>query len=212
MITRLLPPDGSFPLDTCGRCKQQPVRLFYVIIVMDKDTTSSHSPENETTAEVIEKDDITLGGKAPPEDLQPWAAASAQHVMRYLSTAENETLVALAAALAVVIYIIFGRLGLLFIGLVAGFLFHEFWDGVADKELRRGDQNPNYAKRRKELGLEVASRLLDWKPRSRVIERDEDDAGVVQNNNDDMGFTGFRPATAAALSDLTDAVLRDYVK
>lgn len=182
---------------------------------MDQDAASSHTPENDTTAETIEKNDITLGGgeEAPPEvDLQQssWAATSAQHVMRYLSTAENETLIALAAAAAVVIYIIFGRLGLLFIGLVGGFVLHEFWDGAADKDSRRGDQSPNYVKRRKELGLEVASRLLDWNPRSSVIDRD-DELGVV-TQSDDMDFSGFRPATAAALSNLTDAILRDYVK
>lgn len=184
---------------------------------MDQGAAPSHTPENETTAETIEKHDITLAGdkEAPPEDLQQpsWAATSAQHVMRYLSTAENEKLIAIAAGAAVVIYIIFGRLGLLFIGVVAGFLFHEVWDGAAEKDSRRGDQSPNHVKRRKELGLEVASRLLDWNPRSSIIEEErDDDAGAVALNDDDMNFSGFRPATAAALSDLTDAILRDYVK
>ncbi|KAH8695904.1 PXA domain-containing protein [Talaromyces proteolyticus] len=174
---------------------------------MDEVNISEYILENEKTAKGTVKDDVADRG-----ELGPWPASAStltQRVLHYLSTAENETLVIIIGALALVIYIIFGRLGLLLIGLVAGFLFHELWDGVADRESPHGERYSRQVRKRKELGIEVASRLLDWNFRAGDLKLNEDAENASRN---DLNFSEFRPATAAALSSLTDAVVTEYVK
>ena len=67
------------------------------------------------------------------------------------------------------------------------------------------------------MNVEVAKRLLDWRE-----ERPGQDAG--DNNDgqeikaasaaseDGSEYAGFRPATGTALTTLTDAIIRDYVR
>ncbi|CAG8889503.1 unnamed protein product [Penicillium egyptiacum] len=133
----------------------------------------------------------------------------------FLSTSTNETLLGVFALLALVTYIILGRIGLLLIGVVVGVVLHASWEG-SDNE-RAGEawhaQKPN---RRRELALEVSNRLLDWPKRADASDTQQGDDGSISALEDmssaDLEYATFQPATAVALRTLTDAVIKDYVK
>ncbi|KAJ5770768.1 uncharacterized protein N7511_002819 [Penicillium nucicola] len=131
--------------------------------------------------------------------------------LEFLSTSSNEALLGVFSLLTLVTYVILGRIGLVLIGVVLGVVLHASWEGpVSSSEGSRGP------KKRRELALEVSSRLLDWSKR--------DSATKTQSNNDgsmtgpeglssaDLEYATFQPATASALKTLTDAVIRDYVQ
>ena len=136
-------------------------------------------------------------------------------VLQFLSTASNETLGACLIGLGASTYLILGRIGLVLIGVVGGIVLHATWEsniqsGVDDEfsaaEIRR----------RREVGLDVAKRVLDW--RGRKQENPQSDAGeeldinFMMSAQKQLDFRDFQPATGAALTSLTDAVIRDYVK
>jgi hypothetical protein len=133
----------------------------------------------------------------------------------FLSNASNETLGACAIGLFASTYLALGRVGLILIGAVGGIVLHATWEGLDEdsKDLQNGSQKS--ASRRKELGIEVAKRLLDWKDKRNDVEKNqEDEGGNVEASvaTTTLDYSEFRPATAAALTVLTDAVIRDYVR
>jgi hypothetical protein len=148
------------------------------------------------------------------EASRPQTARLPQYMLHFLSTAGDGTLLAALGALAVVTVVVLGRLGLLLVGLVAGFILHAYWDGVAD-DLRTAGLDASYYRRRRELGLEVANRLLEWQTRKTsengayglnyVVSKTESIRGTG------LSFSSFRPATSVALTALTDAIIKDYV-
>lgn len=159
-------------------------------------------------------------------DLTPPVSSTDQHasdagflqealgvVLDFLSTSNNETLLGVLALLALMTYLILGRVGLLMIGVALGIITHASWDGTHD----HGDEGPSMRKKRKELALEVSKRLLDW-PKSATSADTSTDmgTGLITNPEDmssgDLDYAAFQPATAAALRSLSDAVVRDYVK
>lgn len=119
--------------------------------------------------------------------------------LRFLSTATPETLGAIAVGLAACTYLILGKLGLVLIGALGGVVLHSTYEGqsplIGDvKSIQR------------EQSLDVVKRILDWRD---VQPRDleEEDESALDNS-----FDGFRPETGAALNELVEAVIRDYVK
>lgn len=148
------------------------------------------------------------------EPSQPQIGTLTQGILYFLSTAGNDTLLAVFAGLAVAIFVTLGRLGLLLIGLVAGFVLHAYWDGVADDLGNGGSESSNY-RRRRELGIEVANRLLEWQ----ALKATENGVHVCNHavskaesrHGTELSFSDFRPATSTALTALTDAIVRDYV-
>ena len=133
--------------------------------------------------------------------------------LNFLSASSNEKLVGVFALLTIVTYIVLGRVGLLLIGIVLGVILHASWEGAHGQ----GEEGLQLSKKRKELALEVSMRLLDWPKRVVSAEIDTQDNGnPVAAPEDlsatDLDYTTFRPATAAALRLLTDAVVKDYVK
>lgn len=136
------------------------------------------------------------------------------HIFHFLSNASNEALLAVFAGLAVATFIILGRLGLLLIGFVAGIVLHASWEGTNSDS---PDNGPDTRKcRRKELGVEVANRLLEWQLRRSAKEGAEDDTtgprAAEEQSDVDLNYSRFPPATAAALRSLTDAIIDNYVK
>ncbi|KAH7350900.1 putative meiotically up-regulated gene protein [Rhexocercosporidium sp. MPI-PUGE-AT-0058] len=121
--------------------------------------------------------------------------------LRFLSTASPETIGGIAVGLAVSTYLVLGRLGLVLIGAAGGIVLHAAWerqshDAGSSEEIRR------------EKALDVVKRILDLREAQKPVEHaDEDDDKTVAK-----GFEGFQPETAAALNELVDAVIRDYVK
>lgn len=144
--------------------------------------------------------------------------ALADRVLAFLATSTNETLGACLVGLGVSTYLVLGRVGLVLMGVVGGVVLHATWEGSAHTNHadHTGPRGSNPAARRHELGIDVARRLLDW--------RDARPAGQDQRDDDRsdldlrlyagkaLDFSDFQPETAAALTELTDAVIRDYVK
>jgi hypothetical protein len=135
--------------------------------------------------------------------------------LKFLSNASNETLGACAIGLCASTYLVLGRVGLVLIGTVAGVALHATWESSYDGEDDTVDAVQKRRPRRRELGIEVARRLLDWKARKRDGEAGVEGEGVKVEASvarKPLDYTEFRPATAAALTALTDAIIRDYVK
>jgi hypothetical protein len=133
--------------------------------------------------------------------------------LNFLSTSSNEKLTGVFALLTIVTYIVLGRVGLLLIGVALGVILHASWEGAHGN----GEEALRLPKKRKELALEVSQRLLDWPKRVVSANIDTPDNGYPaiapeDLSAQDLDYTTFRPATAAALRLLTDAVVKDYVK
>ncbi|KAK5278106.1 hypothetical protein LTR16_008990, partial [Cryomyces antarcticus] len=95
--------------------------------------------------------------------LQPAAAnvqALTDRALQFLSTASNETLAACFLGLSATTYFIFGRLGLVLIGIVSGVVLHAAWEegihGGGDEQIQA-----EVVQRRKELGIDIVHRVLD---------------------------------------------------
>ncbi len=139
-----------------------------------------------------------------------------QHVLQFLINADNETLGACGIGLCAVIYIVFGRIGLIFIGMVGGVLLHASWEraigSVTDDNVEKEEYN-----RRREVGFDVAARVLGWRLNHGSAGGDDQDGEMDRLNalsfsQKQQTFVGFQPATREALSRLVDAVIRDYIR
>ncbi|KAL8728654.1 MAG: hypothetical protein Q9181_005267 [Wetmoreana brouardii] len=138
------------------------------------------------------------------------------HVLQFLSTASNGTLGACLAGLGAITYLLLGRAGLVLIGTVGGVVLHATWEEhVAQPGDRVGSAEVGTRRRRGDE-LDVLCRALDWRRKCQGGASDDND--VVDDVEDkvytrkSLDFSQFEPATGAALTSLTDAVIRDYVK
>ena len=136
-------------------------------------------------------------------------------ILQFLSSASNETLVGCLLALLALTYLVLGRIGLVLIGVVGGVVLHATWESSIRSGV--GDEfGAAEIKRRKEVGLDVVHRVLDWRDRKEGNKgdhgRDGKDKHDVLSTQKGLNFADFQPATGAALSSLVDAVIRDYVK
>ncbi|KAE8379538.1 PXA domain-containing protein [Aspergillus bertholletiae] len=134
-------------------------------------------------------------------------------IIGFLSTASNEVLLGVFAGLVGATYILLGRLGLLLIGVASGIVLHASWEGVSTS-YSGNEPDCRLPKRRREMGLDIVHRLLDWPERNTMgIESSHDNTQKLSHNmvEIELDYTSFRPETAAALELLTDAVIRDYV-
>ena len=141
------------------------------------------------------------------ENIQDYA----NHVLEFLANASNETLVSCLVGLGAATYFILGRLGLVLIGVVGGVALHATWEYHS-----QGHENSRATelKRRREVGIDVVNRVLDWR-RSKVNGQDSAasaETAVQISSQHDADYSSLRPATRAALEDVTNAVVRDYVK
>lgn len=155
---------------------------------------------------------------APTQDPISNTAVSKEFInaiLNFLSTSTNETLLGVFALLALVTYVILGRLGLLLIGVAVGVVLHASWEG-SDNEQPDGVSHTKKSNRRRELALEVSNRLLDWPKRAGASDIQGGDDGSISTLEDmssaGLEYAAFPPATAVALRTLTDAVINDYVK
>jgi hypothetical protein len=128
--------------------------------------------------------------------------------LHFLAHASNEALGACLAGLGASTYYIFGRVGLVIIGVAGGVVLHATWEGIRnddrDEATKRLDQQ-----RKKETGLELARRLLDLRVSAETAEDEREEAKL--NATHQLDFSRFEPETAAALETFTDAVIKDYV-
>jgi hypothetical protein len=97
---------------------------------------------------------------------------------------------------------------------MGGVVLHATWENHGHGHGRDGTQDQNA--RRREAGLDVVRRVLDW--RGSITESKE--KGDEENSTTDiklysgkhLDYSEFKPETASALTEFTDAVIRDYVK
>ena len=126
-------------------------------------------------------------------------------ILEWLSNATNESLGACLAGLGAITYLVLGRVGLVIIGAVGGVVLHATWEETAqnhaDDEAEKSD-----VRRKREKGLDVVKRVLDWR------ERAHDDKEKFQDEVKELDFSGYQPETRIALESLVDTIIRDYVK
>lgn len=128
--------------------------------------------------------------------------------LHFLAHASNETLGACLVGFGASTYFVFGRVGLVFIGVAGGVVLHATWEGIRsddrDESVKRLEQQ-----RRKETGLDLARRLLDLRLSAESAEDEREEAKL--NANHQLDFSRFEPETAAALDTFANAVIKDYV-
>ena len=169
--------------------------------------------EYPDTNDAAESGDSTSIAKAT-EDASVNFQVLLSYILRFLSDATNETLAVCFIGLGASTYIVFGRLGLVFIGVFGGVILHATWE---DHSKNQGDEEVKVSdtKDRRERGLDVIQRILDGPGHSRAA---DSESGLAQNQEEtslsssEVDLSSLEPGTAAALASLTDAVIRDYVK
>ena len=136
-------------------------------------------------------------------------------LLDFLSNASNDTLVACLVGLGAATYLILGRVGLVLIGVLGGIILQATWEGnpqdTADDAVRVAEM-----KRRRDVGLDIVQRVLYWRDGTQGPTGDQDVIDVQTKSFDaskrPSDFLSFQPTTGAALSNLTDAVIDDYVR
>lgn len=133
--------------------------------------------------------------------------------LEFLSNASNETLGACIVGLGAVTWLVLGRVGLVLIGIVGGVVLHATWEGdIGNNE--NDEARALEARKRREKGLDIAARILDWKERregSRELDGVRDTPDAVRPEKE-LDFAEFPPDTRNALTNLADSIVRDYVK
>lgn len=136
------------------------------------------------------------------------------YILRFLSDATNETLAVCFIGLGASTYIVFGRLGLVLIGVVGGVILHATWE---EHSKNQGDEEVKVSnsKNKRERGLDVIQRILNGPDNSRAADSESELAQRQEETSFSSGevdFSSLELGTAAALASLTDAIIRDYVK
>lgn len=154
---------------------------------------------------------IDESGGASSLKIQGWTT----EILKFLSTASNETLGACLVGLGAVTYFVLGRVGLVLIGIVGGVILHATWEENFQGQLN-DDFKVSEARIRKERGLDIIERVLDWRERRHGIKNLDDNGVHLQDSKATVSnppdFSNFQAATGTALTSLVDAVIRDYVE
>lgn len=139
----------------------------------------------------------------------------ADRALQFLSSASNETLGACVVGLGATTYFVLGRIGLVLIGVVGGVVLHATWEQSV-QDPKDGESRAVEIKRRKQIGLDVVSHVLEWRQmsseRNKEVVEEEEASNFKGGNVVEFNFADFQPSTASAMTGLIDAVVRDYVK
>ena len=133
--------------------------------------------------------------------------------LEFLSNASNETLGACLVGLGAITWLILGRLGLVLIGIVGGVVLHATWEGDIQNNVN-DEARESEARKRREKGLDVVMRVLNWRERREgsSVSGHVGDSPIAGSSHKELDFASFPPETKDALTNLVDAVVRDYVK
>ena len=168
---------------------------------------SDLNESNELTHGAVDRqDDFVATFK--PRDL-------AFRILGFLATASNDTLGACLVGLGAITYWVFGRIGLVLIGVVVGVVLHATWEQTIHSPGNAHDDLKDAETRRKEQGFALLERILDWRERDGSSNGQGEKAlkeNAITTSSTELGFSSLPPATGAALNNLTEAVIRDYVK
>ncbi|KAL1793922.1 hypothetical protein ACET3X_007343 [Alternaria dauci] len=171
-----------------------------------------HDSLADSTAVTPETAAAATASSAPPWDVK----ALTDGTLHFLATASNETLGACLAGLGAGTYLILGRVGLVLIGVVGGVVLHATWEGHHHHGDGRETVGKSADARKRQLAVDIAHRVLDWRTgttHEQSHARDgSSDFNVQLYSGKTLDYSAFQPETAAALTELTDAVIRDYVK
>jgi len=173
-----------------------------------KDSISQDTFNTEKTEDVLS----SAPHEDEPQTQSALASTAVDRTLYFLSNASNETLGLCLVGLGVGTYLVLGRLGLVLIGVVGGVVLHATWEGAGSGDGRQiGEAKTSEVNRRREVGLDVVRRVLDWRLNSTSPqEQEKEDSDALPAGSSD--FSELEPETAKALNILTDAVIRDYVK
>ncbi|KAF1354103.1 hypothetical protein EJ07DRAFT_158726 [Lizonia empirigonia] len=176
------------------------------------DTPAVEAPDGTVEAATEDAVPHKKAEHAPPFDVK----ALTDGALQFLATASNETLGACLVGLGAGTYLLLGRVGLVLIGVVGGVVLQATWEGQSQTGDDTAQTGTRSEARKRELGAHVAHRILDWRD-SRAREKQEGDAdshdlSLKLYSGKRLDYSEFKPETAAALTELTDAVIRDYVK
>jgi hypothetical protein len=179
-----------------------PDRIAREIICATETTTSPTLADDKKTSE-------------PHLSWQETAQALTDQALQFLSTASNETIGACLVGLSATTYLLLGRVGLVLMGVVGGVVLHATWEGSHNSSV--AEARADEERRRKEIGLDVVKRALAWRDQVRDREAGEEAGEEAETRIELFGgkrvdFSNLPPESAAALTELTDAVVRDYVK
>ena len=161
------------------------------------------SPESSETAL-----SGTVTGTVKIADASAKARDVTTQVLDFLSNASNETLVACIIGLFASTWLVLGRVGLVLIGVIGGIVLHATWEGN-DERRTNSDFMAVDTRKRKEKGLDIVRRMLDWRERAREVSPTDSNLHLDQKASN---FSGLQPETSEALTELTDTIIRDYVK
>jgi hypothetical protein len=150
------------------------------------------------------------GGDA--QSFQGTLQSLTDQALQFLSTASNETIGACLVGLGATTYMVLGRVGLVLMGVVGGVVLHATWEGHIHNAPGAMEAKAAEEKRRKEVALDVVQRALTWQSKKQSKTFDDGYPDKVEIISDSLNYDGYQPETAAALNELTDAVIRDYVK
>ncbi len=211
-LVRLLP-----RLKRCLYFSQYPVAAPQSLHVRIHSTTMTDAvptSRDHTTEDPEARDTQIAADKAPSLDVK----SLTDKTLHFLATASNETLGACLVGLGAGTYLVLGRVGLVLIGVVGGVVLHATWEGHGhDGEGDSKEQtSKNVETRRKEVSVQVAKRVLDWRDtqsqKTASQQHDDIDLSLKLYAGKTLDYSEFQLETAAALTELTDAVIRDYVK
>ncbi|KAI0997134.1 hypothetical protein K3495_g11053 [Podosphaera aphanis] len=150
------------------------------------------------TAENVKPDDDLFTNSIPESPTKSVVQNLATNILQYLSTASTETLAGLALVLAVLVYLILGNVGSIIIGIVIGAALHATWEHR---------NSTNDLQKRTETSLDISKRLLEFREKVHNIEESYNIEDSISNGI----FESKKPETMAAIRELVDAIIKDYV-
>ena len=102
-----------------------------------------------------------------------WYSSTPTYWQHFRLKSNNKTLGAHAVGLCATTYLVLGRVGLVLIGAAGGIVLHATWE--ASNHAGAGGQGPtaDSSRKRRELGIEVVKRTLDWRASSKDAPDDE---------------------------------------
>ena len=122
----------------------------------------------------------------------------------FISQCSSRSRVALACAFLAALHVFFGRLLFLIVGFVGGVILHAWWE--ESNSCPDGEGKNAIKQTRRDLGLAVAQRLMNWEGASTTHFH----ADAPSTSESD--FSDLNPATATALDAIVDAVISGYVR